>query len=33
LPDEVVVYAGHGATTTIGEEKISNPFCALSLRS
>jgi hydroxyacylglutathione hydrolase len=33
LPDEVVVYAGHGATTTIDEEKISNPFCALSLRS
>ncbi len=31
LPDEVVVYCGHGAATTIGEEKISNPFCALSL--
>ncbi|SRR5258706_13663478 len=31
LPDEVVVYPGHGPTTTIGEEKISNPFCALSL--
>jgi len=32
LPDEVVVYPGHGPTTTLGEEKISNPFCALSLR-
>ncbi|GHM99668.1 MBL fold hydrolase [Cytophagales bacterium WSM2-2] len=31
LPDEVVVYPGHGPDTTIGEEKISNPFCALSL--
>ncbi|MBS1487297.1 MAG: MBL fold metallo-hydrolase [Bacteroidetes bacterium] len=31
LPDDTVVYAGHGPTTTIGEEKISNPFCALSL--
>lgn len=31
LRDEVVVYPGHGPSTTIGEEKISNPFCALSL--
>jgi len=31
LPDEVIAYTGHGPTTTIGEEKISNPFCALSL--
>lgn len=31
LPDEVIVYPGHGSPTTIGEEKISNPFCALSL--
>ncbi|HNV28409.1 MAG TPA: MBL fold metallo-hydrolase [Cyclobacteriaceae bacterium] len=31
LPDEVVVYPGHGDTTTVGEEKVSNPFCALSL--
>lgn len=30
LPDEVVVYPGHGPSTTIGEEKISNPFCAVS---
>jgi hydroxyacylglutathione hydrolase len=26
LPDEVVVYPGHGPSTTIGEEKQSNPF-------
>ncbi len=26
LPDETVVYSGHGATTTIGEEKMYNPF-------
>lgn len=26
LPDEVVVYPGHGPTTTIGAEKRSNPF-------
>jgi hydroxyacylglutathione hydrolase len=31
LPDDVTVFPGHGPTTTIGEEKISNPFCALSL--
>ncbi len=31
LPDQVVVYPGHGPTTTVGEEKISNPYCALSL--
>jgi len=31
LPDEVTVYPGHGQPTTIGEEKIYNPFCALSL--
>lgn len=31
LPDDVVVYPGHGDPTTVGEEKISNPFCALSL--
>jgi len=29
LPDDVVVYSGHGPTTTIGEEKRSNPFCAI----
>ena len=26
LPDETVIYAGHGAVTTIGEEKQVNPF-------
>lgn len=31
LPDETVVFPGHGPTTTIGKEKVSNPFCALSL--
>jgi len=30
LPDDVVVYAGHGPTTTIGFEKVTNPFCALT---
>ncbi|MCU0406398.1 MAG: MBL fold metallo-hydrolase [Ignavibacteriaceae bacterium] len=26
LPDEVVIYPGHGVTSTIGYEKQSNPF-------
>ena len=26
LPDEVIVYSGHGDSTTIGEEKRTNPF-------
>jgi len=26
LPDETVVYSGHGPATTIGKEKTSNPF-------
>ncbi|MEA4841439.1 MAG: MBL fold metallo-hydrolase [Bacteroidales bacterium] len=26
LPDETVVYCGHGPTTTIGHEKANNPF-------
>ena len=29
LGDDVTVYPGHGPTTTIGEEKRDNPFCAL----
>lgn len=28
LPDEVVVYCGHGPETSIGHEKQYNPFCA-----
>jgi glyoxylase-like metal-dependent hydrolase (beta-lactamase superfamily II) len=26
LPDETVVYSGHGPVTTVGEERSSNPF-------
>lgn len=26
LPDETVVYPGHGPTTTIGKERVSNPY-------
>ncbi len=26
LPDEVIVFPGHGATTTIGAERAQNPF-------
>jgi glyoxylase-like metal-dependent hydrolase (beta-lactamase superfamily II) len=29
LPDDVTVYSGHGGTTTLGEEKIHNPYCAI----
>jgi glyoxylase-like metal-dependent hydrolase (beta-lactamase superfamily II) len=30
LPDDVTVFPGHGPTTVIGFEKVSNPFCALT---
>ncbi|WP_109832487.1 MBL fold metallo-hydrolase [Reichenbachiella versicolor] len=33
LEDDVVVYPGHGGSTTIGKEKISNPFCAINQNS
>ena len=26
LPDETVIYSGHGPATTIGEEKRLNPW-------
>lgn len=30
LRDSMIVYPGHGATTTIGEERVSNPFCGIN---
>jgi hydroxyacylglutathione hydrolase len=30
LPDDVKVFPGHGPATTIGFEKKTNPFCALT---
>lgn len=30
LPNDVTVYPGHGGETTIGFEKTTNPFCALT---
>jgi len=26
LPDETVIYPGHGPETTVGQEKATNPF-------
>jgi glyoxylase-like metal-dependent hydrolase (beta-lactamase superfamily II) len=31
LPNDVVVYPGHGPETTIGEEKVNNPFCGINI--
>ncbi len=30
LPDDTVVYSGHGDPTTVGAEKKSNPYCKVS---
>ena len=30
LDDDMIVYPGHGGTTTIGKEKATNPFCAIN---
>jgi len=30
LPSETIVYSGHGPTTSIGNERKSNPFCSES---
>ena len=30
LPDDTVVYSGHGAPTTIGHEKKYNPYCKVA---
>ena len=27
LPDETVLFPGHGEATTVGDEKVYNPFC------
>ena len=30
LPDDVVVYSGHGRSTTVGEEKLNNPYVGIN---
>jgi glyoxylase-like metal-dependent hydrolase (beta-lactamase superfamily II) len=32
LPDETILLSGHGAPTTVGEEKRTNPFAGLGVR-
>ena len=31
LPDDVIVYPGHGPETTVGEERLRNPFCGINI--
>ena len=31
LPDDTVIYPGHGPTTTVGQERATNPFVAQML--
>lgn len=33
LPDSTVVHSGHGRSTTIGIERLTNPFLAGSVRA
>jgi glyoxylase-like metal-dependent hydrolase (beta-lactamase superfamily II) len=33
LPDSTVVHSGHGPDTTIGVERLTNPFLAGSVRA